>query len=403
MRSVEDASAEILAAFEPIGEERVALLDGLGRFLSRDVRAQSDLPAFDNSAMDGYALRRAELATASAAAPVVLPVLGESRAGGPPPEPLARGSAMRIFTGAMVPAEADAVVLQEDAVRVGDHVTLREPARAGENIRRRGSDLRHGELALALGSRLGAGSIGLLASQDVGSVTVYRRPRVAILATGDELREIGEPARPGSIVNSNAYALAAQVLEAGAEPWVLPPSKDLLAEAQRAIRAGLAADVLVIVGGVSVGDYDVVRDALVASGVALDFWKIRMKPGKPVAFARYGRIPVLGLPGNPVSAWVTFELFVRPGLRKMLGDPAPERARLTVSLAAALTRNPGRTEFARAKLVHGPAGWVAELAKKQGSGSLPALADVHALVIIPAECEHLAAGAKVEALLLTQA
>ncbi|MDB4987713.1 MAG: Molybdopterin biosynthesis protein MoeA, partial [Myxococcaceae bacterium] len=298
MKSAEQASAEILAAFEPIGEERVALLSGLGRFLSQDVVAREDLPGFDNSAMDGYALRSAQTAAASPATPALFTVVGESRAGGPLPSTLAPDSAMRIFTGAPMPADADAVVMQEDTTRDGDRLRVTSAARRDENVRKRGSDLRAGALALARGSRLSAGSIGLCASQDVASVSVYRRPRVAILATGDELRDIGEPARPGSIVNSNAYALAAQVLEAGAEPWVLPPSRDLLEEATRAIRSGLAADVLVICGGVSVGEYDVVRDALVASGIALDFWKIRMKPGKPVAFARAGRVPVLGLPGN---------------------------------------------------------------------------------------------------------
>jgi molybdopterin molybdotransferase len=400
VKSVDDARAEILAAFAPIGQERVALLSGLGRFLSQDVEARSDAPAFDNSAMDGYALRASQTTDASAAAPVTLPVVGESRAGGPPVAPLSAGSAMRIFTGAPMPADADAVVLQEDTRRDGDRVLVLEAARPLAHVRTRGSDLRAGARLLPAGARLGAGELGLLASQDYPSVTVHRRPRVAILSTGDELRDIGEPARPGSIVNSNAYALAAQVLEAGAEPWVLPPCKDVLADAQRAIEAGLSADVLVICGGVSVGEYDVVRDALVAAGITLSFWKIQMKPGKPVAFAQKGRVPVLGLPGNPVSAWVTFELFVRPGLRKMLGDPQPERPRPQVQLAAAHTRRPGRTEFARARLTQGERGLLAELLPRQGSGSLPSIAQVDALVILPAERDQFAAGEWLEAVAL---
>lgn len=401
MKSVDEARAEILAAFEPIGVERVALLAGLGRFLSGDVLAVSDAPPFDNSAMDGYAVRHAEARGATREHPIVLPVRGESRAGGPTPPPLAPGSVMRIFTGAPLPDGADAVVLQEDTTRDGELVNIREAPRASLNVRRQGSDLRTGQQALAQHARLSPGELGVLASQDVASVSVFRRPRVAILSTGDELRDIGEPARAGSIVNSNAYALAAQVLEAGGEPWVLPPCRDILEEATAAIRAGLTADVLVVCGGVSVGEYDVVRDALVAAGVTLEFWKIKMKPGKPVAFARAGRVPVIGLPGNPVSAWVTFELFVRPGLRKMLGDPRPERPRIRVLLADAVKRNAGRTEFARARVSLGPEGPIAQLSSRQGSGSLPSIVNVDALVVIPAERDTLDAGEWLEAVLLT--
>lgn len=400
MKTVDEARAEILSAFLPIGEERVMLLAGLGRFLSQPIAARHDAPPFDNSAMDGYALRASHTLDASDQTPVALPVRGESRAGGPAVEPLAEHAAMRIFTGAPMPDGADAVVLQEDTTREGDILSVREAAREHDNVRRRGSDLRAGQPMLARGARLMPGELGLLASQDIASVTVYRRPRVAILATGDELRDIGEPTRPGSIVNSNAYGLAAQVLEAGGEPWVLPPCRDVLSEAQAAIVAGLGADVLVICGGVSVGEYDVVRDALVAAGVELAFWKISMKPGKPVAHARAGRVPVLGLPGNPVSAWVTFELFVRPGLRKMLGDPRPERPRVPVTLAQPITRRPGRTEFARARLRAEPSGLVAELLSRQGSGSLPSVAGVDALVILPAERDTLPAGTALEAVLL---
>lgn len=401
MKSVDDAATEILAAFLPIGEERVALLSARGRFASQDVSAVYDAPSFDNSAMDGYAVRAGELVGAARTAPVTLPVRGESRAGGGMPPVLAPGSAMRIFTGAMLPEGADAVVLQEDTERIGDQVRVHEAPRRNENVRGRGSDLRAGSCALARHTEIDAGAIGLLASQDMASVSVFRRPRVAILGTGDELRDIGEPARPGSIVNSNAYALAAQVLEAGGEPWVLPPAGDRLDEVRTALRAGLVADVLVMSGGVSVGDYDVVRSALEAEGVALDFWKIRMKPGKPVAFARHGRVPVLGLPGNPVSSWVTFELFVRPGLRTMLGDPRPQRPRIRVSLAEPLRRSPGRTEFARAQLECSADGATrARLVRRQGSGAVPALVGVEALVVIPAECESIDVDEPLDALLL---
>ncbi len=400
MKEVDEALAEILAAFAPVGRERVALLAGLGRFLSEDVPARSDAPSFDHSAMDGYAVRAAAVAGARPDSPRSLPIRGESRAGVPALAPLPPDSAMRIFTGAPLPAGADAVVLQEDCAREGELVRVHETVKPGANVRLRASDLRAGELALAAGTRLGSGEVGLLASQEFASVPVFRRPRVAILSTGDELRDIGEPARTGSIVNSNAYALAAQVLEAGGDPWVLPTVGDELEAARRAIRAGLAADVLVISGGVSVGDYDVVRAALVAEGIALDFWKVRMKPGKPLAFARVHGVPVLGLPGNPVSAWVTFELFVRPGLRKMLGDPQPERRRVRVRLAATIVRKPGRVEFARARLEASAHGTVATLAPRQGSGSLPSIACIDALVILPAERAALGPEDELDALAL---
>jgi molybdopterin molybdotransferase len=400
VKDVDAAQAEIAASFAPIGQERVPLMSALGGFLAAELSVRHDAPPFDNSAMDGYALLAAHVSGASADAPAELDVRGESRAGGPTPPALVERSAMRIFTGAPLPAGADAVVLQEDTQRLGERVHIGEAIASGANVRKRGSDARAGERLLPRHAHIGAGEIAVLASQDFASVPIFRRPRVAILSTGDELRDIGEPARAGSIVNSNAYGLAAQVVEAGAEPWVLPSVPDDLEQVRAAIRAGLAADVLVISGGVSVGEYDVVRDALASEGVALSFWKIRMKPGKPVAFARAGKVPVLGLPGNPVSAWVTFELFVRPGLRKMLGDPEPWRPRVRAVLAAPIARNPGRTEFARARLSIDERGLIAELAKKQGSGSLPSLVAAAALVVIPADAAELAAGTQVEALLL---
>ncbi len=405
MKTVEQASAEILAAFEPVGQERVSLLSALGRFSAADVFACSALPGFDQSAMDGYAVRASELVGASIAAPLTLPVRGESRAGGEPPCALELGSAMRIFTGAMLPEGADAVVLQEDTLRAGDNVQLCVAPKSGANVRRHGSDLSVGDLVCAAGTRIGSGEIAVLASQDIASVTLHKRPRVAIVCTGDELREIGESPRLGSIVSSNSYALAGQVLEAGAEPWILPFVRDDRRIAAAAIQQALAADVVVISGGVSVGDYDVVRDALSDAGIALSFWKIQMKPGKPVSFARArdGRVPVLGLPGNPVSSWVTFELFVRPGLRKMLGDPRPTRKHVQVRLGSALTRSTGRVEYARARLSEAEDGaLVAQLALKQGSGSLPALLGVDALVVLPAEQGELDRGAVLEALLLRE-
>jgi molybdopterin molybdotransferase len=399
VKSVAEACAEILAAFAPLGEEELGLLAAQGRFLVAPVRAGKDLPPFDNSAMDGYALRAQDVAQAHEGG-VELPVRGESRAGGEPPEPLAPGSAMRIFTGAPLPAQADAVQLQEMVERSADRARFREPVAPYANVRRRGSDVSTGELALPAHSEIGAGEIALLASLEQASVRVFRRPRVAIVCTGDELRELGEPDRPGSIVNSNAYALSAQVTATGALPVIVPKARDTREDVARAVRAALLHDVVVLSGGVSVGEYDVVRDGLADAGVSLSFWSVRMKPGKPVSFARHGAIPVLGLPGNPVSAWVTFELFVRPGLRKMLGDPHPERPRVEVVLDSALRRTPGRTEFARTRLSRRGSQLVAQPLSHQSSGALSSMVGVDALLEIPAEAQELPAGAVLNALLL---
>ncbi len=400
MKSVAEASQAILSSFAPLTEERVSLLSALDRFASAEVRAQYDAPAFDNSAMDGYAVRAHEVASASEESPVQLLVRGESRAGAPCDQALEPGSAMRIFTGAALPPGADAVVIQEDATREGDQVRVKFAPKVGHHVRARASDLRVGSLLVPRKGRIGSGELGVLASQDIATVRVFRRPRVAILCTGDELREIGERAWPGSIVNSNAYSLAAQVLEAGGEPLVMPSVRDRREDVAAAITEGLQADVLVLSGGVSVGDYDVVRAALEAAQVSLEFWKVRMKPGKPVSFGRAGPVPVIGLPGNPVSSWITFELFVRPGLRRMLGDPNPHRPRAMVRLNAPWRRKPGREEYLRARLTAGPNGLVATPLAHQGSGDMSSLAGVDALVVVNPELAEISPSDRLEALVL---
>ncbi len=400
MKTVEEASLEILSAFAPIGEERVPLLDGLGRHASVEILARHPAPAFANSAMDGYAVRAADIAQASAGTPVVLPVHGESRAGTQTLEPLAMGAAMRIFTGAPLPEGADSVVVQEDTERIGADVRIRFAAKQAHHVRSVGSDFTADARLIAQGDLLNAAALALLASQDHASVRVFRRPRVAVLCTGDELRDIGEPARPFGIVNSNAYGLAAQILEAGATPVVLPSVGDEVERVADAVVQGLGCDVLLLSGGVSVGDYDVVLRALERAGVTLDFWKVSMKPGKPLSFGHAGRVPVLGLPGNPVSSWVAFELFVRPGLRKMLGDPAPQRTRLHVKLARPISRTPGRTEFLRARLTYSEGIWLADPLQRQDSSSLSSLSQVDALLVVPKERDALHAQESLTALVL---
>jgi molybdopterin molybdotransferase len=393
MKSIGEAMREIAGCFEPAGVVRLPIVEALGSALAEDLLASADLPAFDNSAMDGYALRHADLTRGA------LRVAGESRAGGPWPEPLQAGCALRIFTGAPLPVGADTVAIQENAVRSGEEVRFDPAPPPGANVRLRGSDLRAGAAALAQGQRLGPAEIALLAAQGHHGATVYRAPRVAIVSTGDELREIGADREPGTLVNSNAYALAALVREAGAEPWVLPIASDREDEIAARIEQALRADAVVSTGGVSVGEYDLVGKALARSGVEVRFWKVAVKPGKPVMFGMAGRVPVVGLPGNPVSAMVTFELFVRPGLRRMAGHAAPYPALLRVELEHDHRHGTGRPELARARLRAGADGRLfARLHAQQGSGSLPSMSGADALVVLDADVERFSAGQLLPAL-----
>lgn len=399
MKSIGEALAVMMPAFDPVGVERVSLPDAVGRFLAETILARSSLPPFSNSAMDGYAVRAVDIEGASAEDPRRLLVSGESRAGGDAPPNLPIGSAMRIFTGAMMPVGADAVVVQESTRADDGGVEILAAVTPGANVRHRGSDLAEGATMLPTGARLAPGEIGLLAAQRVGAVTVYRRPRIAILSTGDELRDITDPDEPGTIVNSNAYALAAQVREAGGLPEVLPNVPDDLDATVERVAEGLRADLLITCGGVSVGEYDLVKQAFERNGVDADFWKVKVKPGKPLTFGRRGSTPVVGLPGNPVSAMVTFEVFVRPGIRRMLGDPKPFRSLHEVVLVHEHRHSTGRPELARAQVWREGGELRARMLRLQGSGSLPSMVQVDALVLLYADQGHFPVGAKLPAVL----
>jgi molybdopterin molybdotransferase len=397
VKSIGEAQREMVPCFAPLGGERVALLQALDRVLTDPIHAGRDLPPFDNSAMDGYAVRHADLQPGR-----TLVVHGESRAGGPPPDPLPAGAAMRIFTGAPLPPGADTVVIQETAQRADGSVSFTSLPAPAANVRACGSDLRAGSLALAAGTAVGPGEIALLAALGRHAVSVYRAPRVAILSVGDELRDIGHDHEPGTIVNSNAYALAAQVSALGAEPWVLPIVPDQLDAIAAVLEQALRADVVLSAGGVSVGEYDLMAAAFERAGVRARFAKIAIKPGKPLWFGQHGSVPVVGLPGNPVSALVTFELFVRPALRHMLGHTAPYPSPIEVRLEHAYRHATGRVELARASLTgaahEGDSRPLARLHALQGSGSLPSMVAVDALVVLDANVESFAAGAIVPAL-----
>lgn len=389
----------MLPAFSPLGEEEIRVTDSAGRYLSRDVKALSDSPPFDNSAMDGYAVRAQDVRGADQGSPIRLPVRGESRAGGAPPSPLEPQTAFRIFTGAPMPRGSDAVVIQEDTVRQGDEVEILEASHLGKHVRGRGSDVEAGATILRAGDRLSAGEIGLLASQNIDRVHVFVQPRVALLSTGDELRPLGAQLEPGTIVNSNVYALTQMLRDVGVIPVALPAAPDSLSDIENALREALQADVVISMGGVSVGEYDLVHEAFANLGIESSFWKVRIKPGKPITFATHQGKPVIGVPGNPMSAMVTFEVLVAPCLRKMLGDPRPHPQPVTARLSNGYRRRPGRVEIARAIAVRAGDELVVTLKDQQGSGSLPSFVGVNALVILPSDKAELEPGERVEAIL----
>ncbi len=391
----DDALRQILAAAQVMGSERVALGAAAGRVLAEELIAHTPLPTFDYSAMDGYAVARRDF---EGDGPWIFSVRGESRAGGPPIT-LERNSVCRIFTGAPLPAGADSVVMQEDVVRERELAKFEQRPPLGSHIRRRGDDLREGAVALASGTRLSGFHLGLAAAVDRSELLVARKPRVAILCTGEELRAPGSLATPGSVPDSNGPSLAALVANAGGTAELMPRTRDDMEATQEALRSALqSADLLLTVGGVSVGEHDLVRAALTNIGAELEFWKVQIKPGKPLAFGRFGHTRILGLPGNPVSAQLTFSLFGVPLIRAMQGDRKPLPPRSRARLAQDFRQKPGRTSFYRATL----AGDTVDLAQNQASGSTASLAYADALVIVPAETEQLAAGEWVELIRLAE-
>ncbi len=391
--SVEDALARVLAsAGEPLGEESVALGEALGRTLARSVHALRTQPPFANSAMDGYALRAAD----AARPPARLEVIGESAAGRAFEASLAAGQAVRIFTGAPMPAGADAVVIQEEARREGASVTIEAGVVPGENVRPRGFDFEAGEAMLAAGRRLTARDVALAAAANHPKLVVRRRPRVAILATGDELAAPGEALGPAQIVASNNFAVAGVVAAAGGEPIDLGIAVDDASALKLSVAAAreAKADVLVTLGGASVGDYDLVQKALTEAGMELGFWRIAMRPGKPLIHGRLGATTVLGLPGNPVSSTVCALLFLRPLLRALVGDAeAGDDPSEPARLAADLPANGARQEYMRAMLRRDDDGVVfASALPKQDSSLVKALARAEALIVRPRHAPPAKAG-----------
>jgi molybdopterin molybdotransferase len=378
-----------------LGAEQIALSNAVGRVLAEDVAARRTQPPFAVSAMDGYAVRAADVAEV----PARLKVVGAVPAGQSYPGTLGRGQAVRIFTGAPLPDGADAIVIQEDTARDGDVVLVREAAPAGHYVRPAGLDFREGDLGLRAGRRLTARDIGLAAAMNRPWLLLRRKPRIAILPTGDEVVMPGDPVGPNQIVSSNGLALAALVDQCGGIPVHLPIAADDSRSLQRIAVGAEGVDFLVTTGGASVGEHDLVRDALAETGLALDFWKIAMRPGKPLMVGRYRDTPMMGLPGNPVSSLVCGLLFLKPAIERLLGLDAvaatPSRARLAVPLPA----NDRRQDYLRAMLARAADGTLeARPFPRQDSSMMSLLARSDCLVIRQPHAPAAAAGEMVEIL-----
>jgi molybdopterin molybdotransferase len=396
---VDDARRLVIEGLSPLATEDVELGGALGRRLGADATATMPVQGFDNSSMDGYALRAADTAGATLGSPVALRVVGESRAGHPADAEVGTGEAIAISTGAMLPAGADAVARLEDTTAAGETVEVEVEATLGENVRLAGEDFAAGDTVLRRGSPIGPAALGTLASLDLDPVPCVRRPRVAIVTSGDELTQPGDPLPPGGIRDSNSRTLPALAELAGAEVVSVAWAPDDPAATRSALATALEADVAIVCGGVSVGAHDHVKAALAELGVEQVFWRVALKPGGPTWFGRRGGTLVFGLPGNPVSAMVTFLLLARPALLVLAGgDPSSRRTRAT--LATDYEKPAGRAHAARCALELTEDGWLVRPHPRQGSNVLTSMVAADCLALIPAAATRVAAGETVEIELL---
>ncbi len=415
LTELEEARRTVLDCAHALPGEPVTLADALGRVLAEDVRSDGAVPGFDSSAMDGFALRCLDVRDTCPERPIELSVIDESRAGSPASRAVSSGEAIAISTGAAMPAGADAVVPVEQTRRENGRVEILTAPDSQANVRFAGDDVRAGELVLDAGSTLGAAELGVLASLGRAEAICGRRPRLTVITTGDELVEPGRPLAAGAIYNSNAYSVGALAVQSGAEllsggvngadglgkpAQLAAPVADNPEATRAAIAAALErADVLVLCGGVSVGEHDHVRHALAGLGVEERFWGVALKPGKPTLFGTRGQTLVFGLPGNPVSAMVTFCLFVAPSVRALSGAAEPRR-RTVATLRSNCEKAPGRAHAVRCRLLLGSHGWEAEPTGAQGSHVLTSMLGADALAILPPDSTSGAAGTRVEVELL---
>jgi molybdopterin molybdotransferase len=381
MLSVRDAHARIIAAFEPLPPEMVSIADAAGRVLADTPAARLTQPPADLSAMDGYAVRAEDVP----AAPATLRLVGQAPAGGSYDHALKPGETVRIFTGGPLPMGADSIVIQEDTKAEADRITILEEPRIGRHVRKAGLDFAAGEGPVQAGRRLTARDVALIAAMNVPWLSVRRKPRVAILSTGDELVMPGEPVGRNRIVSSSGIAVAALVRAWGGEPILFDIARDDAALIEQRIAAGAQHDLLITLGGASVGDHDLVQAALKAQGFTMDFWRIAMRPGKPLMFAARARARVLGLPGNPVSTMVCSLMFVKPAMERMLGQSGDLIATIPARLAVDLKPNDTREDYVRSKLMPGKDGVpLVEPHPVQDSSMLSVLAASDALLVRPA-------------------
>jgi len=399
--SADQALQIVLENVAPLGIERVPVTSALGRVLAEDIYSPRDIPGFDNSAMDGYAVRAADVAAASEARPVRLEVLETVAAGMMPSYSVAAGQAVRTMTGAPIAPGADAIVQVERTRAEGNFVEVMAAAQAGAFVRPRGEDLRHGELVMSAGKTLSPSDLGTLASLNRAMVDAWRRPRVAIVATGDELVDIDQVPTGAQIVNSSAYALAGAIREAGAEPVMLKVARDTPEEVRARLAEALAFDVVLSTGGVSVGQFDHVKGVLDELGLRQLFHGVAQKPGRPLKFGTIGGRPIFGLPGNPVSTMVCFYLYVRPALIKMGGSTRIGLPRLAVKCANDIPISANLTEFVRVRLERRDGEIFAATTGNQSSGVLSSLSRADALLIGPAGVSLLRSGDQTTVLLLT--
>lgn len=407
LMSVSEARERILSTFKLLDPEPVNLPEAAGRVLAEDVRSNIDLPVFDNSSMDGFAIRAEDVVEARRDGPVKLKVIEDVPAGQTSSRSVSVGEAARVMTGSPLPHGANAIIPLEDTDhfqikphfedKLSPFVQIFRAVETGDYVRYRGEDVRKGDLILARGSRLRPQDIGLLAMIGVPSVKVYRRPKIAIVSTGDELQPVGEPLEPGKIFESNAYTLSALVRRDGGEPIYLGIARDSEAAVREKLDEAitLGADLILSSAGVSVGAFDFVRHVVEQRG-ELSFWRVNMRPGKPLAFGHYQGVPIVGLPGNPVSAFIGYEVFVQPVVTKLLGQNEIQRPRIKATLLEQVGSD-GRESYLRSIVHYENGRWQARLTGHQGSGNLRSLVQANALLIIPSGVKSLPAGSEVDA------
>jgi molybdopterin molybdotransferase len=403
MIALDEGLKIVLDSVKPLGTEEVAIADALRRTLAEDVLSADDVPCYDNSAMDGFAVIAADIASASEEKPVALDLCEDVPAGKIPEKEVRRGLASRIMTGAPIPRGADSVVMVEQTEAAGGKIQFLKPVEKGDNIRPAGEDLKKGDIVLRAGHVIRPQEMGLLSSAGCARVKVFRRPRVAILSTGDEIIESDQPLTVGKVRNSNAYTLTGLVLKCDAVPFRLGIVRDTKAALREKLVEGLQYDMIVSTGGVSVGDYDYVKDALTDLRWDLRFWGVATKPGKPVAFGLLEGKPVFGLPGNPSGAMVAFEQLVRPALLKMQGRERLSKPTLKARLEEDLWKKPGRMEFVSGIVVQREGVLYARPAGRRGSGVLSPLCRANAYIVMPGESSGAKKGEVVDVQILDAA